>query len=283
MVRVDLGEEGRGVPTIIEMVMRAALSGFFNHESQGAKRDDLENYAAGIGKVIPFKGAKPEAIPPPELPQTLVFLDTAADRDMDSVSNIHAELLGTTTQRTVSGRAIKARQQSGLIVQEPLLESFSQDTEDAVRFAIRLIQQFLSPSKALRILGTIAMRQPDAELAQNLQGMALAEVQELLKGSFDECYDVVIGTKPYDPSLNQQKLDALTEIAQQFPQYTPPDVLIDAAEEAGVLSEEQAMKFKAFVAQQMQIQQAQQVAAASGHAPAAPKPQQGPPGAANAA
>lgn len=262
-------EKNRRRSTIIEMIMRAALSGFFNQADQGAKTEDLENYATGIAKVIPFKNVQPAPIAPPELPQTLVFLDTQADRDMDAVSNIHGELLGTSTQRTVSGRAIKARQQSGLVVQEPLLESFVQDKEPAARFAVDLIKQFMSPSKALRILGSIAVRQQQGPEAQMLQGMAFAEVQDLLSGAFSQDFDVVIGMKPWEPSAKQQQWSIFSELVQQFGPWIPPDVIVEAGKDAGLLTEAQAARTVAFIQERL-AQQAAQQAAAGGEPPGPP-------------
>lgn len=271
---IDLqNETNRRRSTVIEIVQRAALSGFFNQQDQGAKKEDLENYAAGIGKVIQFKQTPPVPIDPPQLSQTLVFLDQAAEKDMDRVSNIHAELLGTTTQRTVSGKAIRARQQSGLVVQEVLLESFRFDKEPVVKYAIGLLQQFLSVPKAIRILGSIAVRQPNAEAAQMLEGMAFVEVQDLLKNALNAKFDVVISSQPYDPSQQQQQLNAIMELVQQFAKYMPPDVIVEQLKNAGVLTEDQAAKVLAYAQQVLGLEQAQQAAAASGQGPGvAPSP-----------
>lgn len=269
-------EKNKRRSTIIEMIMRAALSGWYNPASGGAKTADLENYAAGLGKIINYQTTKPEPIKAPELPQTLVFLDTQADRDMDSVSNIHAELLGTTTQRTVSGRAIRARQESGLIVQEPLLEGFAQAKEPAVRFAVGLIRQLLSPPRALRILGTRARRDTAGPEAEMLQQMELADVLDLLQGAFDERYDVVVGQKPFQPSSGQQKWQVIAEMLAQFGEWIPPEVAASAAVGAGLLSEEEGQQTVQWIKMKLGMEQQQ---AQGGASPAGPG---GPPAGPNA-
>lgn len=259
--------------TIIEITQKSANSGFLNDETKGAKVTDLEKYAAGVGKVISHRGAAPQNIEPPQIPQTIVFLERGANQDIDTVSNINAELLGTTSQRTVSGKALARRQQSALTVQEPMMESFRQDKEPAVRFAIRLIQQFMAPVKAARILGTMVMRQPQGPLAEQMGNLGLIELQDLLRGAFDQQYDVVIGSQPFDPSMQMQRWSQLSELLQQFGPYVPPDVIVDALKKAGLLTEEQAQKTLAYAEQRLQMDQMQQAAATAGEAPAPPNRQ----------
>lgn len=244
--------------TMVEMVRRASLSGFFNDEAKGAKTEDITAYAAGVGKVINHRGIQPTEIRPPELPQTLVFLDQRSDQDMRAVTNIHSELLGNTSQRFVSGRAVQARQQSGLAVQEPLLESFKFDKEQAAKMMVSLIQQFIGPARAARILGSVVAREPEGPEAQLLgPEMAIDEIQDLLSSTFDEKWDIVIGEKPWEPSAKQQVLSALLDLLEKFgPDSVPPDMIVDALRDAGVLTEEHANRVRQYVLQRQQLQQA---------------------------
>lgn len=258
--------------TIIEMVRRAALSGFLNHSTKGAKSEELENYSAGVGKIINHAGVPPQEIRPPELPQTLVFLDQKADTDMNTVTNIHSEMLGDKSQRFISGRAIQARQSSGMAVQEPMLESFKQDKEMAARFMVQLIQQFVTVPRAARVLGSVAVRNPGGPEAQLLGPPEdpTADIQELLSGAFSEEFDVVLGSKPWEPSQKQQLLSALLELVETFgPDQMPPEMLVEALRDAGVLTEDQANKVIMF---QQQKQAMQQAAVASGIQSGTPVP-----------
>ena len=255
---------------IIEMTQKATNSGWQTHETQGPKKADLEQHAAGAGKVLVHRGTPAEQIEPPQIPQTLGFLERSAGQDMDHVSNINAELLGTSSQRTVSGRALQRRQASAMVVQEPLLESFRQDKEPAVKFAIACIKQFLSPAKAVRILGTMVRRQPEGPLAQQMEGMELFEVRELLQGTFSQDFDVVVSSQPFDPSMQVARWQQIAEMFQQFGAYIPPDVIVSAAKNAGLITEEEAQKTLAFAQQRMALDQQQQAAATAGQAPAPP-------------
>lgn len=278
-------EKNKRRSTITEIVTKSTLSGWMNPRSGGAKTEDLERFSAGVGKVINYDTTPPVPIPAPELPQALVFLDASSDRDMQGVTNINAELLGNTTQRTVSGRAIRARQDSGLVVQEPMLGSFGEDKEPAARFVIGLIQQFISIPKAARILGTLVMRQqaqvgagapgeplppmtPEAEIMQSVPD--LGALQELFQGAFDQRYDVVIGQKPWQPSIMQQRLSTLMDLVEKFGDWLPPDMLVEAGKDAGIFTESQAQRTNAYVQQKMQLLMQQQAMASAGQAPAPP-------------
>ncbi len=255
-------EKNRRRSTMVEMVQRSSLSGFFNKREGGANNDDIKNYGAGSGIVINYDNTPPTQISPPELPQTLVFLDAKADNELRDVTNIHNEMLGNTSQRFVSARAIEARQRSGLTVQEPLLESFVQDKEPAVRFAISLIQQFMPIPTALRILGNIVARSPEMPAAGMIAQSPYEELRALLSDAFSTKYDALVGTKPFEPSIQIQRWNVLSELAQTYQGQIPPDVLVEAARDAGLLSESTAARTLAHVQKMQALQDATALSAA---------------------
>jgi hypothetical protein len=255
-------EKNRRRSTMVEMVQRSSLSGFFNKREGGARNEDIKEYGAGSGLVINYDNTPPQQISPPELPQTLVFLDARADQELRDVTNIHNEMLGNTSQRFVSGRAIEARQRSGLTVQEPLLESFVQDKEPAVRFAISLIQQFMTVPTALRILGNIVARNPEIPVAGVIVETPYEELRKLLSETFVARYDAVVGTKPFEPSIQVQRWNVLAELAQTYQGQIPPDVLVEAARDAGLLSESAAARTLAHVQKLQAFQDATAMAGA---------------------
>jgi len=249
-------EKNKRRSTIVEMVMRMPHSGFLNQREGGAKTEDIEKFATGNGAVVNYDQVPPTKIPPPDLPQALIYLDRASDEEVRAVVNINNELLGNTTQRTVSGRAITARQKSGLVVQEPLMESFEQEKEEAVRFMLALIQQNMPIAKALRILGTIAVRDDASETAQMMAAIPDPELFMVLSEAFEAEYDIVIKHIPADASLKAQQWQILLELAQTFPGEIPPDLLVEAAKDAGLFTEKQAARVAAYVKQKEAMQEA---------------------------
>lgn len=240
--------------TIMEVVRRAAHSGWLNKQDAGANTEDLEKNVAGVGKVVQYRDVKPEPIQPPEVPQTLVLLMRQCEGEINDVSNITREMVGTSTQRTVSGRAILARQRGGLVTQEPILDSFKLDKESAIKFFVSCIQQYVSTWKAQRILGSIVARQPKGPEAQMLAMMDQMQLQDMLNNALLTRYDVVVdpANKPWEPTAKMANFDSLKELAQDFP--TPPQVLIEAAQDAGLITEEQAMQWEQYIQMMMGAQ-----------------------------
>ena len=240
-------EKNRRRSTIVEIVQKMPLGGFFNKKADGAKSEDIRKFGAGEVAEIPYEGTMPTRITPPELPQTLVWLEQQADRDVEAVSQIHAELLGSTTQKTVSGRAIEARQRGGMTTQQPLLESFVRDKQPAVRFMIKAIQQYLPVAKALRILGVQAAR-PELSTAplRDMMQDPTQDVLQILQDAMLADYDVAIdASKPWEPTVQLAVWESISALAQQFPGAIPPDVLVNKAKDAGLLSEDDAAKILA--------------------------------------
>lgn len=265
--------------SIMEIVRRMPHSGFLNPNQGGAKRDDLVNFANGSGVVIGFDSTPPTTLTPPDIPQSLVYLERATAEEIKSIPNINAEMVGAGTQRTVSGRAIEARQRGGLTVQDSLLETHDHAKQDATRFMLRLIQQYVTPAQALRVLGSIVVRQPMGPEAQAMQAVAAQgggeqELAAVLQGALDARYDVAMTDQPWEPSAKRERYNAIVDIVEKFgPQAIPPDLLAEVARDAGILTEDQAMRITQWQQQQQaaaaQAQAASQagMAAAAGGAP----------------
>lgn len=261
-------EHNRRRSTIMELIARTPQSGFFNKRSGGARNEDLENYSNGNGSVIPYETDKPEPINPPQVPPAVAYLDSRSASEILEVVNVNPELLGTTSQKTVSGRAISARQRSAVVVQEPLLESFRQDKEPAVRFMVKAIQQWVTVPRALRILGSIVMQgtrlEGMAQVAATVGDMQAQvgqfELAELMQNAMLTTFDVIIDTnKPFDASVHLRTLEIFTDLVEKFgPMAIPPTVLVDAFKNAGLLSEKNAMEILQW--QQQQLGMAQQQA-----------------------
>jgi len=249
-------EKNKRRSKLIELVGRMPLSGFMNKESEGADQKQIEEYGAGNGVVINYKTVEPTPIRPPDLPMALVGLEEAASKEMKEVTNIHDELLGQATQKTISGAAIEARQRGGFISHKMLFDTFRLEKQQRIQFLINAIKQHISPTKALRILGTVATnggnQQMDQMLGQAAQNpMAAQDLMTLLSDAFEAEYDVVISSKPIEPSLAMDAWNTLSDLKQKGAEI-PPKVLWEAAQKAGILSEGQVQEILAFISQQQQ-------------------------------
>lgn len=277
-------EKNKRRSKLIELVSRMPLSGFFNKAAGGADPKQIEEYGAGNGIVINYETEAPQQIRPPDMPMALIRLEDKSDEEIKDVPNVHNELLGQATQKTISGRAIEARQRGGLISHEHLFDTFRQEKTEVVKFIIAMVKQYISPTKALRILGSIANRQPDSPVgqvmgqAQDPAQLGAMDIQAMLSEAFETEYDVVISARPSEPSLAMQAWETLSEMAGQGAPI-PPKVLFESAAKAGILTEDQVAEILQFMQQQAQAA-AQAQAQQQGQQPqpaAPPGPTQTPP------
>lgn len=246
-------EKNKRRSKLIELIGRMPLSGFLNKESDGADQKQLEEYGAGNGVVVNYRQTPPVPLQPPALPMAVIRLEEEAGKEIKEVVNVHDEMLGEATQKTISGDAIEARQRGGFISHESLFDSFRLEKQERVRFAIGVIQQYISPTKALRILGTLAS-QGNQQLDQMLGAataspMVAQDIMKLLSDAFDAEYDVVISSKPTEPSLAMQAWETLSTLKQKGAEI-PPKTLWTAAEKAGILDEAQVQEILEFIAGQ---------------------------------
>lgn len=267
-------EKNKRRTSIIEMVGRMPLSGFVNQMEQGADPQELTEFMNGHGLVVNYKTKAPELLKPPELPQALVLLEQLADKEIDAVVNVNAELLGNTTQTTVSGRAIEARQRGGMLTHEVLFFTFRREVARYTKFLIRLIQEFMTIGEALRILGAYAIREPQNEQLGEINQLDEEKILEALDRSFSIDYDVVVGTKPYDPTHKLAQWQTIRELRQELGIAIPDDVVIALAAQSGTISKETA----ALIEQSTARIQAAQAAGAGGAPAPAPAPGGQPPG-----
>jgi hypothetical protein len=248
-------EKNKRRSKLIELVGRMPLSGFFNKTAGGADPKQIEEYGSGNGVVINYDQQEPTPIRPPDLPMAVVRLEDKSDEEIKDVPNVHNELLGQATQKTISGRAIEARQRGGLVSHEYLFDTFRTDQAAVSKFLVALIKQYVSPTRALRILGSIAVRQPDSQIAgmmgaANADAIAAMEIQEALSAAYDTEYDCVVSSRPAEPSLAMQAWETLSEMKSNGADI-PPKVLYEAAQRAGILTEDQVKEILAYIQQMM--------------------------------
>lgn len=262
MMKDPQREKNKRRMAITEIAGRTALSGFFNKNATGADPEELENYAHGAGVVVGYDDQPPIPIKPPQLPEILVELENKADAEIREVVNVNDELLGQTTQTTVSGRAIEARQQGGLITQEPLFDTFQDEEAYLTELMIEMIKDNMTEEEARRVLGSkIQPKNPDP----NDPTTALFADPELLRNTlsraFNTKYKVVITTRPYAATHAMWKAQALSDLDQRKPGIVPPDLFIEAYTDAGLVDKASGEKMLVRLQQMEQAQQAQAQAA----------------------
>lgn len=285
MMKDPQREKNKRRTQIVEIAGRTAHSGFMYQEGT-VDPEILEEVANGAGANIPYRDKEPTAIKPPQLPQVLVDLEAKADREIQQVVNYNDELAGQTTQKTVSGAAIEARQQGGLVSQEMLFDTFQDEESEMTKYLIEMIKDNITEEEALRIVGSLVRKEgaqgggamgmgmmggpmPPA-MGQGMPGMPPLQPQladlaadpsvlrEVLSKAFNTKYKVVVTTKPYAASHSVWKMNALLKTAQLIPGILPPNLIVEAMADAGLLDHANAQKALAHITQnppQIQLQQ----------------------------
>jgi hypothetical protein len=118
------------------------------------------------------------------------------------ISGINAEMMGQTTQKTVSGRAIQSRQAGGLVGVGTLFANWQESKTLIGQLWLRRIQQYYSPEKMDRIIGK---EQRTLEKLGLLGPQTIPDEQmyELFKQVSQIDMDVVVGFQDSSPTARQ--------------------------------------------------------------------------------
>ncbi len=149
-------------------------SGFFVPKGSVDNIKTLTN-AGGAGKMIEYNQVKgrPEPIPPPDIPASLMQLEMAFNEDIRTIG-ANPDLLGQQYGKNDPGITIQLRQKQGLTSLQEIFDSLSFSTRMLGRRIIELIGTNFSNEKIKRIVGAtlpwdIMRKQLQAE-AQQIQG-----------------------------------------------------------------------------------------------------------------
>src|SRR3990167_8762208 len=103
---------------------------------------------------------KPDQIHPVEMSQGHFAMLQTSERNILRISGINAELVGQTTQATVSGRAIRARHEGGATILKPRFRNFEEAQLDLARMLLSRVQQYYPVEKIRRIIGVTELSTP---------------------------------------------------------------------------------------------------------------------------
>lgn len=200
-------------------------SGWLNRKSGGASRQELELMGSKPGVVVEYASVKPEQIVPTPLSEGHFQLLQASERNILRISSINAEMVGQSSQATVSGRAIKARQSGGATALRPRMRTFEEANLDLARMIFSRIQQYYTPEKIRRIIGVAEMSTPmgpqgNSVFTDPITGMPVPEetIFQYLTKMKDIEFDLVFSTQPFTDTEReaqyQQALQMATLVTQ---------------------------------------------------------------------
>lgn len=216
---------------------RSANSGWLNKSGSGANPDILRKFGSMAGIVIEYDQDKPERIEPTRLDAAHMTLAEVGDRAISETSLLNAELQGISTQKTVSGRAIEARQRGGMIGNEDFFDNQLLGDKMLGYQLISLVQQCYTRARVVRIMGAQAVRNPEDQMVKKF-GAMMAEQQEQVFQLIDRClksdYDYVVDRSPQSVTIRQQQFETLLEAAKTWNtdgrEIIPPEIIVDKSD-----------------------------------------------------
>lgn len=222
-------EYNKRYSNLLAHINSSSHSGWLNRKAGGANKQELELMGSKPGTVVEYSATAPEQIKPVEMSQGHFAMLQASERNILKISGINAEMVGQTTQQTVSGRAIKARQSGGAIGLKTRFRTYEESQLDLARMLFSRIQQYYTPEKIRRIIGITEMSTPMGPggiplFTDPMSGQPVPEdaiIQFLSKVSDIE-FDIAFGLQNKDESQREQDWNSVMQIAQLVTQSGRP-------------------------------------------------------------
>ena len=162
--------------------------------------EDLEEHGAETGLVLEYnRGSSPPAkIQPNQIPTGLDRISQKAQANIKAISGINDSMLGTDGAE-VSGIAIQAKQNRGVIMIQVPLDNLRKTRQYLAEKILGLIQTFYTEERVIRITNEADPLQPREEMVINQMTPEGEILNDLTIGE----YDVVIGTMPARDSFDE--------------------------------------------------------------------------------
>lgn len=139
--------------TMLDTIVKGPKGGVWLSKQDQVDIEKLKAQYAKPGFIGEYAGSPPIPVQPQMLsPGDMELLQFGIDSIM-RIAGVNAEMMGQTTQKTVSGRAIQSRQAGGLVGIGSLLLNWTETKQLVGELLLRRIQQYYSPEKMDRIIG----------------------------------------------------------------------------------------------------------------------------------
>lgn len=216
--------------TMLDKIVRGPKNPIF---WSAADQQNMEKYKSQIhraGFMGIYAGSPPSILQTPPIVQEELSLIQYCMQVLMQITGINSELMGQTTQKTVSGRAIQARQAGGLVGVGFLMMNWLECRRYKAELKIRQIQQYYSVEKMMRILGQedrvmVDLGLMGQEMLVNPPDVTYQKLKELQALSFD----IAVDFQEAGPSARAATFAQLMQaMAAGFP--IPPEVVVNASD-----------------------------------------------------
>lgn len=214
--------------TLIDTLARSPKGATWIDSASNPDLNDLKKRLPRAGFIGTFNGAVPTYWPAASFsPGDLAMMEIGSDF-INSISGVQGEMVGATTQKTVSGRAIGARQAGGIVGLATIFQNWQRTKEYTGTLLAKRVQQFHSPEKMDRIIG-------QEFRVQQLLGLPLQQMippqlmYEKYKAIKDLDFDVVVGFQDASATAREANLNRMLQfMAIGIP--VPPQLLVEMSD-----------------------------------------------------
>lgn len=256
----------KGVSQAMNHLNRSSNSGWLNHATRGAKTEILEKFGSVPGVVINYEEEPPRQIDPTSLSAGHVALTAFAKDQLKNTGSINAEIQGIASEgyKALSGKAIQARQQGGLVGNEDLFDNSLLGDKLVGIQLISLIQDRFTPSRVERIVGNISMGSTTSDMAQ-LYNAKKTQMPGIIDKALKEEYDYIIDRTGGGLSGREQLAARLLDITEKWAQHgeVPVSLIMATLKQQDIPTAD----LEAIKQEVLQMQQMAQAAAMAGMIP----------------
>jgi hypothetical protein len=166
----------------------------------GLSADDLEEHGAETGLVLEYqRGTTPPAkIQPNTIPTGLDRIGQKAADNIKSISGINDSMLGTDSAE-VSGVAIQAKQNRGVIMIQVPLDNLKKTRQILAEKILNLVQSFYTEQRIIQVTNEDDPLKPREPMVINEQTPEGKIINDLTLGE----YDVIVATAPARDSFDE--------------------------------------------------------------------------------
>ena len=166
----------------------------------GLSADDLEEHGAETGLVLEYqRGTTPPAkIQPNTIPTGLDRIGQKAADNIKSISGINDSMLGTDGAE-VSGVAIQAKQNRGVIMIQVPLDNLKKTSQILAEKILNLVQSFYTEQRIIQVTNEDDPLKPREPMVINEQTPEGKIINDLTLGE----YDVIVATAPARDSFDE--------------------------------------------------------------------------------
>ena len=214
--------------TIVDTMARAPKGATWVLKGDNADLEKLKKQLPRAGFVGEYATSPPVYWPSQSFnPGDLAMTEVSQDFVMRH-SSVNADMVGSTTQKTVSGRAVGARQAGGLVGLSTIFQHWQQTKEYTGTLLLKCVQRNMSVEKMDRIIG---QELKIAELAGvDLKVMIPStQMYDTLKQLKDTDLDVVVGFQEASTTEREAQMTRMMQLMSVgFP--VPPQIILEMSD-----------------------------------------------------